>query len=101
VLDGGRRSDADAQCLQGQALCTSGCADLQTDPNNCGGCGIGCPDARFCSLGVCCDAAGTVCGGQCVDTFTDRANCGVCELACDLGSSCVLGLCTPDEDPLI
>ena len=94
------RSDADAQCLAGQALCASGCASLQSDPNNCGGCGIGCPDGELCSLGVCCGPARTVCADQCVDTFADRRHCGVCELACDIGSSCVAGICTPDATPI-
>ena len=99
LRDAGRRSDAEAQCLPGQALCTSGCANLAIDANNCGGCGIGCPDGELCTLGVCCGPARTVCADRCVDTFTDRGNCGVCELVCDIGSSCVAGICTPDADP--
>lgn len=104
LFDAGRRdagrTDA-AQCLPGQALCTSGCANVQIDANNCGGCGIACPDGTLCSQGVCCGPTGTVCAGQCVDTFSDRGNCGVCELACAIGSSCVLGICTPDPDPIL
>lgn len=89
------------ECLDGEALCTGGCANLGIDPNNCGACGIVCPGGQLCSLGVCCDAAGTVCGGQCVDVFTDRRHCGVCGFACEPGARCVLGLCTPDGGPLL
>ena len=101
VRDGGPRDDGGVfdQCLPGQAACTGGCANLNIDPNNCGGCGIVCPQGQLCTFGVCCDATGVVCGDECVDVFTDRNNCGVCGFACELGTSCVLGQCSPDDVP--
>lgn len=60
-----------ACCKAGEQHCQSGCANLQTDPNNCGTCGNVCSGANSqCQNGVCSTSAcdGAVCGGF--------ANCG-------------------------
>ncbi|HUB09144.1 MAG TPA: hypothetical protein VMB50_19215 [Myxococcales bacterium] len=89
------------------------CADLATDPQNCGGCGEQCPSGQTCANGVCsgsvspclggrrgayCDLdAGPafVCclGGGCPDLETDSANCGYCGNACQTGLACLNGQC--------
>ena len=53
-------------CATGMTACLvdgdGTCVDAQTDPNNCGGCGITCPvPAPSCQFGTCCDPAGVVC----------------------------------------
>jgi hypothetical protein len=48
-------------CAAPEIACGQECADLQSDPNNCGGCGIGCVgpmsdaacEAGMCTLGTC------------------------------------------------
>jgi hypothetical protein len=41
-------------CKTGEVSCASGCANLLTDPNNCGGCVDGC-HSGVCQVGVCLD----------------------------------------------
>lgn len=49
-------------CEEGQACCTSGCTDLQTDFDNCGFCGAQCTDqADRCTAGNCACGDGAVC----------------------------------------
>lgn len=52
-----------AQCPTGQACCGGACIDTNTDPVNCGGCGVSCtPNAPDCSGGSCtCAASGRAC----------------------------------------
>lgn len=38
-------------CLK--TLCGSACVDIESDPNNCGGCGIACGGSDTCSSGQC------------------------------------------------
>src|SRR5438046_9066610 len=41
-----------SMCMPNQTLCPSGCADLESDPLNCGRCGHGCRGGD-CGGGVC------------------------------------------------
>jgi hypothetical protein len=73
-------------CPQGLIPCDAYCADLSTDPNNCGLCG------RYCASGVCenssclvasaCSPGLTLCGTGCSDLSSDIYNCGYCGNVC-------------------
>lgn len=109
-----------AMCLTGGnvgACCnflSPTCANLRTDPNNCGACGA------LCTGGVCidgvCQRGGATCqlgevgrycrldagtssiccpGSGCVDTAVDNLNCGGCGPAfqCGAGLQCMSGRC--------
>src|SRR5262245_64478059 len=75
--------------LLGNSCCNDACADTQSDPDNCGGCGVVCEIEQTCQGGVCtCPDGRTVCGGVCVATQSDDANCGTCGNVCNGGSTC-------------
>lgn len=80
-------------CPEGQLVCNGVCADAQSDPTNCGACGIACTGVALCQQGVCCDPIGSVCGDVCADLTRDRNNCGTCGLVCPMGTECTLGVC--------
>jgi Cys-rich repeat protein len=44
---------SDADCAAGQSCCTGECADLTSDNQNCGGCGMACAAGETCGNGVC------------------------------------------------
>ncbi len=92
--------------------CTSACANLNRDPQNCGTCGIVCPPGTSCENGLCnglaaCGPghAGSLCdpdsglsfrccpGLGCIDTSSDPANCGDCGKTCTACQTCVAGSC--------
>ena len=92
-----------ADCsAQGLTDCGGTCIDIANDPNNCGGCGLVCPQGDSCSAGVCiavqapvadCASQGlTDCGGVCVDITTDSVNCGGCGIVC--ATQCTSGVCS-------
>ncbi len=86
---------------------TSYCADLQTDPVNCGKCGTTCVDGAVCSAGQCTHAGPTSCQSNevlcnassdagptyCADVNADDNNCGCCGNACGPSQSCRAGRC--------
>ncbi len=112
-------------CLQAGgsrgACCFGGdgwsCTSFETDPANCGACGVACPSGQSCDHGTCsgtapscagrvngyCDldaGPGFVCcaGGGCTNTLTDPNNCGGCGIGCD-GGTCSGGACNGTKGP--
>jgi hypothetical protein len=89
-----------AACQGGYADCNNIAADgceknLNTDPQNCGGCGRPCTGNQICGGGTCaCPTGTTLCGGTCVNETSDANNCGACGHSC-LGGTCSGGLCQP------
>ena len=83
------------------------CTDLQSDPANCGDCGVTCLGQTCCSghctdvstdlnnCGKCGDACGSgqCCSGQCTDVSTDVNNCRYCGDHCVTGTTCCKGNC--------
>lgn len=85
-------------CQAGLTNCSGVCTNLDTDENNCGGCGQACGAGELCVGGACslsCQAGLTSCGGVCRDLNTDPNNCGACGAACGAEQSCSAGLCVP------
>ena len=92
----------------GGAVAPPYCADLTTDPRNCGGCNIMCAADQICSSGRCvvnmpppsCVAPQSTCftpDGKpyCADLKVDRGNCGGCGRACPATYFCNQGTCYP------
>jgi hypothetical protein len=112
-------------CPEGQTECAGACVDLSTDPNNCGQCGVQCPQGDTCVNGSCqgggqcqfdndCNTHETCCppgsGGRfspqtsyCADLQSDHLNCGQCGVEC-LGGDlryCIEGQChCPGDEPV-
>jgi hypothetical protein len=96
------------RCPTGRA-CGTKCVDPETDPDNCGVCGMKC-ESRLCMKGIClppCAPSTTRCGMACVQTQSDPRHCGDCDRPCnDTNPLCVSGRCTsmtnipkPDASP--
>jgi hypothetical protein len=94
------------------ACCGASCADLTSDPQHCGACGVVCTAGTACHNGLCngdssCGPGhvGSYCnldagltslccpGSGCVDTSSDANNCGACGTACAAGQVCDAGSC--------
>lgn len=100
VGDGAAPADASAPldtgpmvCPNPQIVCDNQCIDPRSDPNNCGGCNIGC-QTGVCNGGNClvCATGQIVCSRQCVSIATDPDNCGGCGVPCASGL-CSNGIC--------
>jgi hypothetical protein len=95
--------DAGGGCAAFDTLCPGPmgpyCANLQADPNNCGGCQVACAPNQGCGMGVCmsCPAPSLTCrlpnGFTCADGQNDPNNCGGCGMVCMPGAACVMGHC--------
>ena len=99
-----------AQCLPGEACVLDGslhrCANLSTDPENCGELGRMCNAGETCSGGDCVCGSGpcmdgeTCCAGTCVNTTNDPDNCGGCGESCGVDAdSCVDSGCRCGSSP--
>jgi streptogramin lyase len=106
---GGIEASQPSLCSAPQSLCESAdggilyCADLATNPANCGGCGSACslPEATAtcvsgaCAVGSCtigfADCNGSATDGCEVDLNSDDSNCGSCGSTC--AGVCASGSC--------
>src|SRR6185295_8516730 len=80
-----------ASCQPAATRCGQSCADLDSDPRNCGECGMICFSDQVCSEGQCSCAQGkALCAGVCVEALAGL--CGACgdecpaDVACDDGA---------------
>ena len=74
-----------------ETICNEECTDIQSNPNNCGSCGIVCPSGERCINGKC--QSCQLCGNSCVYLQSDDKNCGSCGNECNIFQSCVNGIC--------
>ena len=100
LVDASRDAPADVTtdggCPAAQSACGASCVDEQSDPNNCGGCGVVCGTGTDCEQGAClapCLAGQTRCSGRCLALETDNVNCGACGHTCSTGLVCSNGAC--------
>lgn len=81
-------------CGAGDTCCSGVCVKIDTDANNCGGCGKACGIGAVCTAQKCnCPTGSTLCGGVCIDTQADLLNCGGCGNVCAGGATCSAGKC--------
>ena len=91
-------------CAGGESDCSGQCVDTNTDPENCGSCGVQCAEGAGCSEGVCgpsdpgCPPGEQDCAMNniCIDLSSDPANCGACGLACAFNQVCTNSQCVFD-----
>jgi hypothetical protein len=78
-----------------QTLCTSGCYDLTSDPNNCGQCGKTCTTSQTCMNGTCqAQATGVPPQGNCAHSLCDDSTS--LSPGCD-PTGCVNSVCSSDS----
>lgn len=79
-----------------EKICGGFCLDVRYDNNNCGGCGVICPNETMaCNEGACeCrDDDLRMCDGLCRDTEISRDHCGSCGKVCPSSDACIAGEC--------
>jgi uncharacterized protein (TIGR03382 family) len=103
-----------AACAANEVNCPTGCAELSSDPFNCGGCGNDCAallpnvatatcSANACAIATCdagfgdCDA--DTANGCETDTQTSFDHCGSCNQPCQAGQVCQNGMCVSGCTP--
>ncbi|MDP3274100.1 MAG: FG-GAP-like repeat-containing protein [Deltaproteobacteria bacterium] len=103
-FDAAETSGDVAGCETGQAQCGMSCANLQTDPRNCGRCERACPvvlgGTESCNAGMCevtCNPGRHLCDGQC-RADDSPASCGTSCVACPTApvggiATCTMGMC--------
>ena len=69
------------QCAPGSDMCGEICTALESDPSNCGACGLACANGEAC------------CRGTCARLSNDESNCGRCGKRCRNGQRCRKGRC--------
>ena len=87
-------------CVNGSCLCRLGlercdgvCVNTESDPTNCGACGMDC-QGDVCSEGECRESCeGNSCDGACVQVEDDPLNCGGCGEACAADEICEESQC--------
>jgi len=90
-------------CKGSDIVCsgTNTCTDINSDTNNCGGCGHVCDKSEICSSGWCqcrqdevyCQTLNNV--NHCVSLKNDSLNCGNCGVKCSTNlQNCKMGVCT-------
>lgn len=110
--------DQHGECEDFEDECEDGCANLEFDDFNCGGCGIACEEGSGCVLGTCvhtcdlgCDDATEECvfglclcrdglescGGECVNLENDFDHCSECFNGCEDNQACGEGECVDAE----
>ncbi len=106
---GGQSCNASGACVCSGTLCGGVCIDTDTDPANCGGCGVTCAAGEFCAAGVCrCspDCSGRTCGddgcgGSCGSCPSERmcnaSGACVCTSGTDCGGACVDTMTDPNN----
>ena len=83
-----------AMCVAGLTTCESGCLEVQSDAEHCGGCdGPACSTDQVCSRGMCCPTGEIRCGDTCHDLNSDDQNCGGCGISCASDENCQAGEC--------
>jgi alpha-tubulin suppressor-like RCC1 family protein len=90
-------TQVNSYCHTGQTNCSGFCFDLQSDAQNCGGCGNTCAAGQACNSGVCgCGVGLTSCSGVCRNLAADVGHCGGCSgtgTVCSPGQVCNGGVC--------
>jgi hypothetical protein len=86
-------------CTAPEVLCNGVCVDLNTDVNNCGACGKGCPSGQPCTNGLCTTTTSCTNGvkdGTETDVDCGGPSCPPCAAgkACLVGSDCQTNVCT-------
>lgn len=104
---GSTDTDGSEECGASEVMCPKGCANVATDPKNCGSCGFKCAAPEgvqgVCVAGQCelaCGGGASLCqsaaGTWCADLKADPNNCGACGKKCTATGTtptCTNGAC--------